>query len=219
MEAHLVNALTLFFQQGAIQLREPRFRKLPFRIRYEILDTLPVLREQIFDLLDECINPQDFDAVATSPFGCKYWPAIYADRHGLPFLMPIEVSASAQTPLGLYGEQIAGSKILMLNTLNPSFGFERMDSHPFVRMYDVLSAVHCKTVKIVSLFDADRLQVFSCFFSANRTNDAEVKSIFTMQDVLRTVSQTPVFYGVDPEVADGALKHYETSETWQPKGT
>lgn len=72
MEAHLVNALALFFKQGAIQLREPRFRKLPFRIKYEALDTLPILREQIFELLDDRINPQDFDAVTTSPFGCKY---------------------------------------------------------------------------------------------------------------------------------------------------
>lgn len=133
--------------------------------------------------------------------------------------MPIEVSASALTPLGLYGEQSLGSKILMLNTFNPPFNFERMDSHPFVRMHDVLNAVHCKTVKIVSLFDADRLHVFNCYFSANRANDVKIKSIFLMQDVLSAISQTPLLYGVDPKVAVEALKHYETSETWQPKSS
>ncbi len=212
MEAHLVNALTLFFRQGAIQLREPRFRKLPFRIRYEILDTLPVSREQIFDLLDECVNPQDFDAVTTSPFGCKYWPAIYADRHGLPFLMPIEVSASNQTPLGLYGEQPAGSRVLMLNTFNPPFSLDNMESHPSVRMFDVLSAVHCKTVEMVTLFNADRLQAFNCFFSANRTQSVVMKSIYHMQDVLKAAVSTPSFYGVDADLALRTLKHYETSE-------
>ena len=212
MEAHLVNALTLFFRQGAIQLREPRFRKLPFRINYEALDTLPIFRDLIFELLDEIIIAQDFDAVTTSPYGCKYWPAIFADRHGLPFLMPIEVSASSHTPLGLYGEQPAGSRILMLSTFNPPFGLDNMEAHPSIRMFDVLSAVHCKTVEMITLFNADRSQAFNCFFSANRTGDVAIKSIFTMHDVLKAVVATPLFYGADADLAQRALKHYETNE-------
>jgi hypothetical protein len=213
MEANYVNALALFFKHGAIQLREPRFRKMPFFINYAVLDTLPIVREQIFALMDGVLNPSDFDAIATAPAGAKYWPAIYADRHGLPFVMPIEVAPSVNTPLALYGEQKIGNRVVMLNSFNPPYAMSVMDQHPFVRMYDVLHAVHYKVAAIVTLFDADRLHFFRSYFSSRKT---EVKSvhIFDMYELLQTVNDSPTAFEVDPCLAAKAVRHYEQSRNW-----
>ncbi|GEM_PF-1348463 len=212
MEAYLENALTLFFRQGALQLREPRFRKMPFRVKYDVLDTLPVLRNQIFELLDANIDHRDYDVIATPPYGCKYWPAIYADRHDLPFVMPVEVSFSNQTPLGLYGEQPIGSKVLMLNTINLPYAIDSMETHPCIRMFDILNAMHYKTVEIITLFNTDRLHVFNYFFSVNRSQHVVLKNIYQMQDILKSVVSAPLLYGVDMDLAQRAMKHYETNE-------
>jgi len=216
MDAYPYEVLKDMFQSGAIGLREPQFRKLPFRVDYGVLETNPIIREHIFRLLAARIDARAYDAVTSALDSCKALSAIFADRCGLPFIIPLEIVPVQKAPIVFYGHAPRDGCLLMLNAYNMPHSASEMDSHPFVYVLNVLRAERYRVAKIVSIFDADRQHVFRRHLSALGGKPVAYDVIFEMQDVLRMVKSCPADFGLKMDEVLEAIKHYERNQTIVP---
>ena len=216
MDSHLYEALKDLFLHGVVGLREPRFKQLPFRVDLAKLETNPIVRKHIFKLLSDRIDPRAYDAVTSSTDDCRALSAIYADRCGLPFVLPIEVTSSSKAPILLYGDVPVNSRLVMVNAYSMPTAANDMENNSFVHVLNLMRAKRFSVAKIVSVFDADREHVFRRYLATLNGDPVSYEAIFEMGDVLRMIKSAPNDFDLEGAKIDAAIEHYERNATIAP---
>ncbi len=216
MGSYLYEALKDFFLHEAVSLREPRFKQLPFKVDLAKLETNPIMRKHIFNLLSDRIDSRAYDAVTSSIDDCRALSAIYADRCGLPFVLPIEVTSSSKTPILLYGDVPAGSRLVMVTAYNTPTAANDMANNSFVNVLNLMRAKRFSVAKIVSIFDADREHVFRRYLATLDGDPVSYETIFEMGDLLRILKSAPHDFNLEEAKIDAAIEHYVRNATIAP---
>jgi len=209
MEHALFQAMLSLFRLSAFSLRTPQFRKLPFSINFEAIDSDPRIREIVFDLLRQQLGEQKVAAMTMAPGSCRVVSAIYADRVQAPFILPIEIAGSVKSPLGLYGGVSPEHDLVMFNIWHMPAYEDKITEHPVVRMLEALRESHYHVRNIIVLFDSDRRRVLRSYLSSNFSPPIVLRPILDMYDVILAICHSPKPFGVDKALAERALKHYE----------
>ncbi len=208
MEEILYSTLKILFQNKAINIRDPKFGDMPFEIHGSVLETNPECREAIFKILSGRIDKRAHGVVLqTYDDVCIALGAIFADRLGLPFVLPWQAAPSDNAAIIFHGHQKREQQALLLNVYTPPIYKDKPGKHPVIRTIQAAQSVHGgKIAKLVCIFDADKDHVI-------RMNLANLKvvydSVYDMSDVLRIVLASPDDFGTTHEKALAALKHYE----------
>ncbi|MFZ6015420.1 MAG: hypothetical protein ACOYUZ_03640 [Patescibacteria group bacterium] len=200
-----------------IELREPAYKQLPFKINLDAMETKPEVRGHVMkSLMARWISVQPDDAVALVPKGCRGLVPILADRLGVAYLLPIELAPDDDSPVCLYGSAKKHSNVLLICEYLRQCPPDEASFHPLVKMLNVLVSQRFDLEKVIVIFDADRDRVVSNHLNRNRFANLQIEVIFDMREVLSDFMANAGFYGLDQDLAARALRHYQSKASILP---
>ena len=217
MQGYVYEALRELFLQKAIVLREPQFKRLPIKVDLAVLDTNPFVREVIFTLLAYRIDARAYDGVMPAVDDCRALAAIYADRCGLPFVLPMEVTASPSAPVLFYGNMPQQSCLVLLNAYNLPSTVSEFVAHPLVRVLNAAREKRYRVQKAISIFDADRDGYLRRHIASLSGPTVAYEAIFELGEVFRIIGSNPSDFQLSADKVTKAKEHYETQDLFFSK--